>query len=77
MANGEGSEDTPSGASSGGGDTPLPPMPHRHIDPSVAPSLLGGRHPVVHRGRPRWSTVALIVVFATALALYLALRPGG
>ncbi|MET9216408.1 MULTISPECIES: hypothetical protein [unclassified Nocardia] len=78
MANGEGSESESSGGTSqGGGDTPLPPIPHRHTDPVVAPSLLSGHHPVVHRGRPRWSTVALILVFASALALYLALRPGG
>ncbi|MFE6926167.1 hypothetical protein ACFVAV_34500 [Nocardia sp. NPDC057663] len=78
MANGEGSESEMSGgASQGGADSPLPPMPHRHADPTVAPSLLGGHHSVVHRGRPRWSTVALILLFAAALALYLALRPGG
>ncbi|MFD4431453.1 hypothetical protein [Nocardia sp. NPDC058497] len=43
----------------------------------VAPSLLGGNHAVVRRGRPRWTTVALILVFTAALILYLALRPGG
>jgi len=78
MANGEGSDsDSSGGTSSGGADAPLPPLPHRHIDPVVAPSLLGGHQPVDHRGRPRWSTVALLLLFASALALYLALRPGG
>lgn len=76
MADGEGSEtETSGGVSPGGSDTP-PPMPHRRIDP-VAPTLLGGRHPVERRGRPRWSTVALILAFTAALVLYLALRPGG
>ncbi|UGT57233.1 hypothetical protein [Nocardia asteroides] len=78
MANGEGSDSEPSGgASSGGADAPLPPMPHRHADPSVAPSLLGSHQAVTHRGRPRWSTIALVLIFASALVLYLALRPGG
>ncbi|MEV0684440.1 hypothetical protein AB0I35_11315 [Nocardia sp. NPDC050378] len=76
MANGEGSESETSGGSSSGGADALAPMPHRHIDPAVAPSLLGGHRPV-HQGRPRWSTVALVLVFASALALYLLLRPGG
>ncbi|MFC4375130.1 hypothetical protein ACFO5K_13595 [Nocardia halotolerans] len=76
MANGEGSETESGGAAPGGGDAGGPPS-HRHVDPVVAPSLLGTRHPVTRRGRPRWSTVALITLFAGALALYLALRPGG
>ncbi len=75
MANGEGSDSESSGSGpSAGGDTPTPPMPHRHIDP-VAPTLLG-HHGVVHRGRPRWSTLALIAIFTTALVLYLVLSPG-
>ncbi|MFE3541670.1 hypothetical protein ACFXK0_01720 [Nocardia sp. NPDC059177] len=77
MANGEGSEeDTSSGGGAAAGDAP-PPAPHRPVDPAVAPHLLGTHHPVVHRGRPRWTTVALIVVFTAALILYLAVGPGG
>ncbi|MEV0549378.1 hypothetical protein [Nocardia salmonicida] len=77
MANGEGSDDDTSGSSpSPGADAPTPPMPHRHIDPVVAPSLLGAHHGVIHRGRPRWSTIALIAIFTTALVLYLVLSPG-
>ncbi|MFD6450527.1 MULTISPECIES: hypothetical protein [unclassified Nocardia] len=77
MANGEGSDDDTSGSSpSAGADTPTPPMPHRHIDPVVAPSLLGVHHGVIHRGRPRWSTLALIAIFTAALVLYLVLSPG-
>ncbi|MFC4125240.1 hypothetical protein [Nocardia rhizosphaerae] len=78
MANGEDSDGEASGGgSAAGGDEPRAPLPHRHIDPVVAPALLGSRRGVVHRGRPRWSTIALILLFASALALYLFLRPGG
>ena len=75
MSNDEGSDDS-SGSPSGGGDAPAPPPPHRHVDPVVAPNLLGTHHAVVHRGRPRWSTIALIAIFAAALVLYLVLTPG-
>ncbi|MFD3506522.1 hypothetical protein [Nocardia sp. NPDC058666] len=77
MANDEGSDGDSSGSSpAAGGDSPRPPMPHRPIDPVVAPTLLGSHHTVIHRGRPRWSTLALIAIFTAALVLYLILTPG-
>ncbi|TCJ99485.1 hypothetical protein [Nocardia alba] len=77
MADGEGSEVDSSGSGpSAGADAPTPPMPHRHIDPVVAPGLLGVHHGVIHLGRPRWSTLALIAIFTAALVLYLVLSPG-
>ncbi|MFE1592121.1 hypothetical protein [Nocardia sp. NPDC058705] len=76
MANGEGSDSESSSSSpSAGGDSPAPPMPHRHIDPVVAPTMLGAHHTAIHRGRPRWSTIALIAIFAAALVLYLVVSP--
>ncbi|WP_336081068.1 hypothetical protein [Nocardia sp. SSK8] len=75
--NGDGPDEDSSGGGSAAADGPPPPPPQRAVDPVVAPTLLGTRHPVVHRGRPRWTTVGLILVFTAALILYLALRPGG
>ncbi|MFC6011154.1 hypothetical protein [Nocardia lasii] len=75
MSNDEGSDDSSNGPTAGG-DAPGPPAPHRHVDPAVAPHLLGTRHGVVHRGRPRWSTLALIAIFTAALILYLVFTPG-
>ncbi|WP_188828071.1 hypothetical protein [Nocardia camponoti] len=79
MANGDSPSDDGSGGASPstGGDAPPPPMPHRHADPSVATALLGSGHSIPHLGRPRVSTIALMLIFAAALTCYLAFRPGG
>lgn len=76
MANGEDSEGDPPEGGDPEGREPAP-RPRKRVDPVVAPALLGARHSVVHRGRPRWTTVGLILLFLAALTLYLALRPGG
>ncbi|MGW4632457.1 hypothetical protein [Nocardia sp. NPDC004415] len=76
MADGDGADEGNSGGAGGAADAP-PPSSRRATDPVVAPTLLGHRHPVIHRGRPRWTTVGLILLFTAALILYLALRPGG
>ncbi|WP_278263516.1 hypothetical protein [Nocardia sp. AG03] len=77
MADGDGADEDTSGGAGGAAEAPPPPAPRRVTDPVVAPVLLGNRHPVIHRGRPRWTTVGLILLFTAALILYLALRPGG
>lgn len=77
MANGDDSEGDTAEGGGGAGGADAPARPRKQVDPVVAPALLGTRHQVVHRGRPRWTTVGLVLLFIAALALYLALRPGG
>ncbi|MEV0297788.1 hypothetical protein [Nocardia sp. NPDC050710] len=74
MASGDGSDD---GSNvSGGSPTSEPgdvPPPGRHIyDPGAESVWLGRRHPQ-HLGRPRISTILLIIAFVALFALYIVL----
>ncbi|WP_147132543.1 hypothetical protein [Nocardia ninae] len=77
MATGDGPDDGEASGSSPGSEAPdAPPNVRRETDPSVESVWLRHRLPP-RPGRPRVSTVLLVVAFISLLALWVVLRPGG
>ncbi|MFI6315264.1 hypothetical protein ACIBEK_34575 [Nocardia fusca] len=77
MASGDGSDDTISGDGGGSPGEPADGPPRsRTADPAVESSWLDRRFRAYPAGRPRISTVLLVLAFATVLVLYLILQPG-
>lgn len=76
MASGEGPDDDAADSSPSTEPPDAPPIVSRGIDPSVE-SVWLGRRPLPRPGRPRISTVLLVLAFIALLTVWVLLRPGG
>ncbi|NUP27153.1 MAG: hypothetical protein HOQ36_13500 [Nocardia sp.] len=77
MVSGDGSDDTigGDGGDTSGGSADGPPRT-RSTDPAVEGSWLDRRVLPTGTGRPRLSTVLLVIAFVGVFVLYLILQPG-
>ncbi|MFF0493421.1 hypothetical protein ACWDSJ_28835 [Nocardia sp. NPDC003482] len=69
--------DQSSDSGSGGDGPDLVRVRARRVDGTVDAGWLRPQHQQPHRGRPRASTVALVLIFIAVLLAYLELRPNG
>lgn len=77
MVSGDGSDDTIGGDGGGSPGEPADGPPRgRSADPAVESSWLDRRFRPHPAGRPRISTVLLVLAFAAVLVAYLILQPG-
>ncbi|MET8799155.1 hypothetical protein ABZV91_22440 [Nocardia sp. NPDC004568] len=77
MVSGDGSDDTIGGDGGGSpGEAADGPQRGRSADPAVESSWLDRRARPHPTGRPRLSTVLLVIAFVAVLVLYLILQPG-
>ncbi|WP_327150074.1 hypothetical protein [Nocardia sp. NBC_01329] len=77
MVSGDGSEDTIGGDGADRSGEPADGPPRtRNTDPAVESSWLDRRILPTGSGRPRLSTVLLVIAFAGVFVLYLVLQPG-
>lgn len=77
MVSGDGSDDTIGGDEGGpAGEAADGPPRRRSVDPAVEGGWLDRRPRPHPTGRPRLSTVLLVLAFVGVLVLYLILQPG-
>ncbi|GGL09755.1 hypothetical protein [Nocardia jinanensis] len=77
MVSGDGSDDTVGGDGGERSGEPADGPPRtRSTDPAVETSWLDRRIRPTGAGRPRLSTVLLVIVFVAVFVLYLILQPG-